>query len=158
MAPYERQFAELRARAGEVATEQRRRQRARHVATRAAVREGAQSGTMPSVAEVLGTGAGALADDRPLATVTAYLRTGGEVGFGFPTRPGVISFTDGRRTVSASTVGEARRLYAEGLEPGAPGIAGVRVHLAGTRIERLLSPDDVVVAVDNGANAPPLPD
>jgi hypothetical protein len=153
MAPYERQLAELRARAGEVATEQRRRERASHVASRAAVREGAKAGALPSVADVLTSATAALDDDRPLASVRAYLRTGGEVGFGFPTRPGIISFTDGRRTVPANTVGEARRLYAQGLEPGIPGVSGVRVHLAGTRVERLLSADEVVVAVDSATNA-----
>lgn len=150
MAPYDRQLRELRARAGEVATERRRRERAARRAARESVRERAVSGEMPSVSDALGGEGGALTDDRPLATVRAFLRTGGEVGFGFATRPGSIAFTDGRHTTQARTVGEARRLYADGWEPGAPGVPGVRVHLVGTRVERVAPPDDVVVDVSAG--------
>lgn len=157
MAPYERQLAELRARSGEVATEQRRRERSKHVAARAAVREQAGSGAMPSIADVLAAPTSPIGEQRTLAEVRAHLRSGGEVGFGFATKPGVMSFTDGRRTVAASTVGEARRLYADGLEPGTPGLPGVRIHLAGTRIERLLPPDDVVVVADITTVADPSP-
>jgi hypothetical protein len=80
--------------------------------------------------------------------VRAYLASGGEVGFGYPTRPGVLGFTDGRQLRNAATWGEARLLYAEGWEPGAPGAAGVRgvrVHLSGTRVERVVAPDEVLV-------------
>jgi hypothetical protein len=67
------------------------------------------------------------------------------VGFGFPTRPGSIGFTDGRRQRQARTWDEARSLYDDGWEPGSPGIPGVRVHLAGTRVERVVGADEVVI-------------
>jgi hypothetical protein len=149
MAPHERQLRELRARAAEVATEARRRERADHVARRRAVREQAASGEMPSLADVLAGPEPVVPEERALTAVSAFLRTGGQVGFGFPTRPGVMAFTDGRRSRQATTVGEARQLFADGWEPGAAGLPGVRVHLAGTRVERVVSAEDVVVAADS---------
>lgn len=145
MSPYTRQVRELQARAAEVATEQRRRERAEHIAQRKAVREQAAAGEMPTLEVALSSADPVAAPDTPLRDLRAFLATGGEVGFGFASRPGTIAFTDGRRQQQASTYGEARRLWAEGWEPGAPGVPGVRVHLAGTRVERVVPPDGVVV-------------
>jgi hypothetical protein len=128
-----------------VATEQRRRERAAHIAQRRAVREQASSGEMPSLEAALGAPEPPVPDAAPLTAVRAFLATGGEVGFGYASRPGALAFTDGRRQQSAASFGEARRLYAEGWEPGAPGVPGVRVHLAGTRVERVVPPDQVVI-------------
>ncbi|HWF57508.1 MAG TPA: hypothetical protein VG520_04060 [Candidatus Dormibacteraeota bacterium] len=144
MAPHQAQIRELRARSGQIATERRRRERAAHIAARAAVREQARSGEMPSVLDALATPAFA-ADDRPLADVAAFLKSGGEVRFGYATRPGPLSFTDGRQVRNARTWGEAQQLYADGWEPGSPGVPGIRVHLVGTRVERVVDATEVVV-------------
>jgi hypothetical protein len=145
MAPYERTLREVRARLAEVATEVRRRERAAQVAKRASVRELAKSGGMPSLGSLLAAGDSPYADDQPLSSLRAFLSTGGEVGFGFATRPGTISFSDGRQQRPARTWGEARTLFQEGWEPGTPGIPGVRVHLPGSRVERVVAADEVVV-------------
>ena len=144
MAPHQAQMRELRARSGQIATERRRRERAAHIAARAAVREQAKSGEMPSVVDALATPE-LIPDERPLAEVAAFLKSGGEVRFGYATRPGPVSFTDGRQLRNARTWGDARRLYAEGWEPGSPGVLGVRVHLLGTRVERVVDGAEVVV-------------
>jgi hypothetical protein len=144
MSPHQAQLRELRARSGQLATERRRRERAAHIAARAAVREQAKSGEMPTIVDAL-AGAGLLPDDRPLAEVAAFLASGGEVRFGYATRPGPMAFTDGRQVRNARTWGEARQLYADGWEPGSPGVPGVRVHLVGTRVERVVDANDVVV-------------
>ncbi len=148
MAPYERQLREIQARREEVATERRRRERADRHAARVAVREMAGSTELPNLTAALLTEPSPLPDDRPLASVRAFLASGGEVGFGYPSRPGSVGFTDGRQLRNAGTWGEARRLYAEGWEPGAPGangVRGVRVHLSGTRVERVVGLDEVLV-------------
>jgi len=156
MSPYERQLRELRARGAELATERRRRERAQRHAQRIEVRRQAGSGEMPTLADFLAAaGDPETAADRPLREVRAFLATGGEVGFGFPNRPGTIGFTDGRRTVQAGSVAEARRLWGEGWEPGAPGVPGVRVHLAGTRIEKVVALDGVVVEAGEGGTETP---
>jgi hypothetical protein len=155
MAPYERQLRELRARGAELATERRRRERAQHIALRSEVRRQAGTGEMPTLADALAATEAALPADRPLRELRAFLATGGEVGFGYPSKPGFIGFTDGRRTAQAGSFGEARRLWAEGWEPGAPGVPGVRVHLAGTRIEKVVAPDGVVVQTVESGTQPP---
>lgn len=144
MAPHQAQLRELRARSGQIATERRRRERAAHIAARAAVREQAKSGEMPSVLDAVAT-AGFLPDDRALAEVAAFLKSGGEVRFGYATRPGPVPFTDGRQLRNARTWGEARELYVGGWEPGSPGVPGIRVHLVGTRVERVVDAGEVVV-------------
>jgi hypothetical protein len=147
MAPHQAQIKELRARTGQIATERRRRERAAHIAARATVREQARSGEMPSVIEALATTA--LPDDRALAEVTAFLKSGGEVRFGYATRPGTLPFTDGRGVSNATSWGDARRLYGDGWEPGSPGVPGVRVHLVGTRVERVVDASEVVVRTND---------
>ncbi|HEY2703759.1 MAG TPA: hypothetical protein VGL20_08720 [Candidatus Dormibacteraeota bacterium] len=156
MAPYERQLRELRARRAELGTELRRRERAQRHAQRIEVRRQAGSGEMPTLADALAAAEASLPADRPLREVRAFLTSGGEVGFGYPNKPGFIGFTDGRRSAQAGTYGEARRLWGEGWEPGAPGVPGVRVHLVGTRIEKVVAPDGVVVATgESGTEAAP---
>jgi len=145
MAPYEQHLRETRTRATELATERRRRERAQQVAQRAGVREAARSGGMPSLAAALASAEELFDATTPLTAVHAFLSTGGEVGFGFATRPGTMTFTDGRQQRQARTWGEARELHALGWDPGAPGVPGVRVHLAGSRVERVLSAADVVL-------------
>jgi hypothetical protein len=145
MAPYEQHLREIRTRATELATERRRRERAQQVAQRAGVREAARSGGMPSLAAALASAEELFDAATPLTAVHAFLSTGGEVGFGFATRPGTMTFTDGRQQRQARTWGEARELHALGWDPGAPGVPGVRVHLAGSRVERVLSAADVVL-------------
>jgi hypothetical protein len=145
MAPYEQHLREIRTRATELATERRRRERAEQVAQRAGVREAAKSGGMPSLAAALATGEDLFDAASPLTEVPAFLSTGGAVGFGFATRPGTMTFTDGRQQRMARTWGEARELHALGWDPGAPGVPGVRVHLAGSRVERVVPASDVVL-------------
>jgi hypothetical protein len=145
MAPYEQHLREIRMRATELATERRRRERAQQVAQRAGVREAAKSGGMPSLAAALASGEELFEPATVLTDVHAFLSTGGEVGFGFATRPGTMTFTDGRQQRQARTWGEARELHALGWDPGAPGVPGVRVHLAGSRVERVVPATDVVL-------------
>ncbi|HEY6470412.1 MAG TPA: hypothetical protein VI434_11665 [Candidatus Dormibacteraeota bacterium] len=145
MAPYEQHLREIRTRATELATERRRRERAHQVAQRAGVREAAKSGGMPSLAVALASPDEAFAAATALTDVPAFLSSGGQVGFGFATRPGTMTFTDGRQQRQARTWGEARELHALGWDPGAPGVPGVRVHLAGSRVERVVTAGDVVL-------------
>ena len=150
MAPYEQHLREIRMRGTELATERRRRERAQSVAQRAGVREAAKSGGMPSLAVALASPEELFDPGTVLTDVHAFLNSGGEVGFGFATRPGTMTFTDGRQQRQARTWGEARELHALGWDPGAPGIPGVpgvRVHLAGSRVERVVPADDVVLRV-----------
>lgn len=145
MAPWDRQLREIRARLAELATERRRRERAAHVAQRASVREQAKAGTMPTLGDALAAPDELFESDAPLTSLKVFLKSGGEVGLGFATRPGTIAFTDGRRQQQTKTWGEARALAAAGWEPGSAGIPGIRVHLVGSRVERVVRADEVVL-------------
>jgi hypothetical protein len=153
MAPYEQHLREIRTRSTELATERRRRERAQQVAQRAGVREAAKSGGMPSLAAALASAEELFDAAAALTQVHAFLSTGGEVGFGFATRPGTMTFTDGRQQRQARTWGEARELHTLGWDPGAPGVPGVRVHLAGSRVERVVSAADVVLETTGASPA-----
>jgi len=145
MAPYNRQLKELRARAAEVATERRRRERTQRQADRRAIRDAAGTPELPTLAEALEAAECPIDPQRPLSDITAFLKTGGEVGFGYPTRPGGFTFTDGRQQRAVSTLASARALFADGWEAGTVAIPGVRIHLAGTKIERVVALDEVVL-------------
>jgi hypothetical protein len=151
MAPFEQHLREIRTRATELATERRRRDRAQQVVQRAGVREAAKSGGMPSLAAALESPDELFDAETALTSVRAYLSSGGEVGFGFATRPGTMTFTDGRQQRQAKTWGDARELHALGWDPGAPGVPGVRVHLAGSRVERVVAAGDVVLSSEAGS-------
>ncbi len=158
MAPYDRQLREIRLRQEEMATERRRRERTERHAARVSVRAAAGTAGLPALDDALVAEPSPLPEERPLAALRAFLASGGEVGFGYPSRPGTLSFTDGRQIRSASTWGEARHLYRDGWEPGAPGgagVRGVRVHLAGTRVERVVGAHEVLVELAGTAPGAP---
>jgi hypothetical protein len=144
MAPFDQRIRELRARAAEVATERRRRERQDRIARRAEVRRGLAAGEMPKFEDVLA--AGPPPDNAaPFKEATVFLATGGEVGLGFATKPGFVAFTNGREQRSVSTWGEARELYAGGWEPGTTALPGIRVHLVGTRVEKVVHASELAV-------------
>lgn len=146
MAPHERQLRELRARLGEIATERRKRERTALAARRRTVREQGRSGEMANLAEALAAPTSELDEALPLAELPVFLASGGHCRLGFPGRPGPTAFSNGRQTQQASTWGEARRLYAEGWELGSAQLPGVRIHLAGTKVERVVAAAEVLVA------------
>jgi hypothetical protein len=139
MRPLEQRLGELRGRRDVVLTELRRRERLDRRESRARLKTAMSTGALPTVSELV-----AGSDEGSLEDFVFSLKTGGEVALGFPgARQPSLSFTDGVRTVQAKDLGEAARLYGAGWELGSPGRPGVRVHLAGTRQERLVAPDDV---------------
>jgi hypothetical protein len=139
MAPPEQQLTELRARRDVLLTERRRRERLEQRERRAGVKELMRSAELPTIAELVEqTGTGSFDD------YVYNLRTGGEVRLGYPgARAQSLSFTDGRQTAQARDLAEASRYFEAGWELGAPGRSGVRVHLPGTRQERLAPASDV---------------
>ena len=139
MRPVEQQLAALRAERDVLLTERRRRERAAHRQARADVKAAMREGRVPSLAELL-----AGADPAQLDAYTYNLKTGGEVGLGYPgARRPSLALTDGAQTAQVYDFDEAARLYAGGWEPGTPGRPGVRVHFANTRQERLVGADEV---------------
>lgn len=139
MRPLEQRLAELRARRDLLLTELRRRDRLDQRQARAAVRESARQGAMPTVEDlVAGKSAGAFEE------YVYNLGTGGEVRLGFPgARSQTLTFTNGARAAQARDFADAARLFEAGWELGSPGRPGIRVHLAGSRQERLVDASQV---------------
>jgi hypothetical protein len=139
MRPVERDLAALRAERDVLLTEVRRRERLANRLSRADVKTAMKEGSVPSVAELVGS-----VDGGGLDEYVYNVKTGGEVLLGFPgARSQSLTFTDGVQAAQAKDFAEAARLYAAGWELGSPGRPGVRVHFSGTRQERLVGPDEV---------------
>jgi hypothetical protein len=145
MAPLERRLAEARGRRDVILTEQRRRERMATMAQRRGVREAVQAGqavTLAAVAEGAGPGD---AEDKALSSQPWRLSTGGSVGLGFSgARAQHVALTDGMTFRDATSLGELRSLYAAGWTFGQPGRPGVRVHLEGSKVERVVAPEEVI--------------
>jgi hypothetical protein len=139
MRPLEQDLAALRGERDVLLTEQRRRERGAHRASRAGLKAGMKEGKFPTVAElVAGSEEGSLDD------YVFNLKTGGEVRLGFPgARAQSLTFTDGAKTAQAADLARAAELYEVGWELGSPGRPGVRVHFPGTRQERLVPANEV---------------
>ena len=148
MRPVEAQLADLRAQRDVLLTELRRRERLARRDERADLKARMREGTFPTVAELVENG-----EEGPLDEYRYHLKTGGEVRLGFPAaRRQAIVLTDGRQTAQARDLAEAARLFQAGWSLGAPGHPGVRVYFPGTRLERLVAPEEVYVrpAEDDG--------
>src|SRR6266513_344111 len=139
MRPLDEQLRALRMRRDVLLTEKRRRERGAHREARAELKSAMKEGRFPNVAQLVeGSQEGSLDD------FVYNLKTGGEVRLGFPgARTQALAFTDGAQTAQAKDLAEASRLYEAGWELGSPGRPGVRVHLAGTRQEKLVPADEV---------------
>jgi hypothetical protein len=141
MRPVEAQLADLRAQRDVLLTELRRRERLARRDERADLKARMREGTFPTVAELIENG-----DEGPLDEYRYHLKTGGEVRLGFPAaRRQAIVLSDGRQTAQARDLAEAGRLFQAGWFLGAPGHPGVRVYFPGTRLERLVPPEEVYV-------------
>jgi hypothetical protein len=139
MRPLEQGLASMRGERDVLLTELRRRERNVHRTSRADLKAAMKEGRFPTVAELV-----AESDSGSLDDYVFNLKTGGEVRLGFPgSRSQSLSFTDGVKLAQAKDLSEAGRLYAAGWELGSPGRPGVRIHFAGTRQERLVTPDEV---------------
>jgi hypothetical protein len=139
MRPAESELERLRGERDVLLTELRRRRRLVERTARADLKAAMRQGSLPTIAElVAGVESGSLDD------YVFNLKTGGEVRLGFPgARAQTLTFTDGLNVAHAGDLGRAAELYAAGWELGSRGRPGVRVHMAGTRQERLVSPEEV---------------
>lgn len=144
MRPVEQQLAELRAERDVLLTEVRRRQRLAHRELRADLRERMKGGDLPTIADLV-----AASESGSFAEYRFHLKTGGEVGLGFPGAQPGLALTDGRQVVQARDLARAAELYRAGWELGSPGRPGVRVHFPGTRQEKLVDADEVYARPQN---------
>ena len=139
MRPLESDLATLRGERDLLLTELRRRRRLDERTHRADLKAAMREGQLPTIADLVATAEGGSLDD-----YVYNLKTGGQIRLGFPgARTQSLAFTDGVQTATAGDLRRAAELYAAGWELGSPGKPGVRVHLPGTRQERLVPPEEV---------------
>ncbi len=146
MAPLEQALARLRVEIQQVATEQRRRERAQHLRSRMQVRTTVAAGQLPNLQQIAESSNELVPSDRKLAAFRFFRDSGTEVGLGYATaREPTIWMTDGSTTIAVKTIEEIRARYADGWEFGTSAHAGVRIHIPNTRTEKLLTASEVFV-------------
>lgn len=146
MAPFQLRLTKLAKDAAVVQTEVRRRERQRHIQARKEVRTQVSEGQAPSLGQLVEAAEPPQFGEPSFSDLTFLLESGGEVALGYPgSRVPSLQMTDGSATSTVTTLAEARELYRQGWEIGAPARRGVRVHTPGTRLERLLDPDKCFV-------------
>ncbi len=146
MAPFQRRLTALGQERAVLETERRRRERDRHISGRRQVREQVKSGEAPSLASLLDGEPDTDLGEAAFTELSFLVATGGEVALGYPgASPPSLQLTNGREVAQASDLRRARDLYRQGWECGVPARLGVRVHTPGTRLERLLAPEELFV-------------
>jgi hypothetical protein len=139
--PVEAQLRELRTERDVLQTELRRRERLVHRELRRDLKAQMKEGQLSTIADLV-----ASADAGSFDDYRYNLKTGGEVRLGFPNaRQQTLAFTDGRRTAQARDLTQSAELFAAGWSFGAPAHPGVRVHFPGSRLERLVAPEEVFI-------------
>jgi nucleoside 2-deoxyribosyltransferase len=146
MGPLEESLARLRVQIQQVATEQRRRERSRHLKARLQVRTTVAEGQMPTLLQVAQSASDLVPRDLPLASLRFFRDSGTPVGLGYATaREPAVWMTNGSATVALKTVAEIRARYEEGWDFGTAAHPGVRIHIPNSRTEKVVQPSEVFV-------------
>jgi len=148
MAPLEEALGRLRAQIQQAASEQKRRERSRHLKSRMQVRTIVAQGQMPTLQQVAESSNDLVAPETPLGALKFFRDSGTEVGLGYATaREPTVWMTNGSSTAALKTVAEIRTRYIEGWDFGTAAHAGVRIHIPNSRTEKLVEPTEVFVRV-----------
>jgi hypothetical protein len=144
MTPLEESLGKLRAEVQRLASEQRRRERSRHLTTRMQVRTTLAEGQMPTLKQVAESAEHLLDEQLSLFDLRFFRDSGTEVGLGYATaRQPSLSMTNGASTVAVRTLAEIRARYAEGWDFGSAAHPGVRIHIPGTRTEKVIPASEI---------------
>jgi hypothetical protein len=146
MGPLEEALGRLRVQVQQLASEQRRRERQRHLATRLQLRTTVQKGQMPTLQQVAESIDELVPAATPLRALRFFRDSGTEVGLGYATgREPTLWMTNGSETVSVRTIADVRARYAQGWDFGTGAHPGVRIHLPNSRTEKILQATEVYV-------------
>jgi hypothetical protein len=152
MAPLEENLGRLRAQIQQVVSEQKKRERSRHLKLRMQVRTTVAQGAMPTLQQVAESSNDLVPADAPLKGLRFFRDSGTEVGLGYATaREPTIWMTNGSSTAAVKTVGEIRSRYLEGWDFGTAAHPGVRIHIPNSRTEKIIQPSEVFIRADDPA-------
>ncbi len=146
MAPLEEALARLRVQVQQVATEQRKRERSRHLKARLQVRTTVAEGQLPTLQQVAESLNPLVPEEMPLSGLRFFRDSGTEVGLGYATgREPTLWMTSGESTVALKTIAEIRARYAAGWDFGTSAHPGVRIHIPNSRTEKVVAAAEVFV-------------
>lgn len=146
MSPLEESLARLRLQIQQVATEQRKRDRSRHLKARMQVRTTVAEGQLPTLQQIAESSNDLVAGGLALKELRFFRDSGTEVGLGYATaREPAIWMTNGSSTQVLKTVAEIRARYEEGWDFGTTAHPGVRIHIPNSRTEKILQASEIFV-------------
>ena len=149
MAPLEEALGRLRTQIQQVASEQKRRERAQHLKTRMQVRTTVAQGQMPTLQQVAESSNELVPSGASLAGLRFFRDSGTEIGLGYATaREPTVWMTNGTTTAAVKSVAEIRARYLEGWDFGTAAHPGVRIHIPNSRTEKILQASEVLVRVE----------
>src|SRR6202035_3402090 len=151
MAPLEEALGRLRAQIQQVASEQKKRERSRHLKARMQVRTTVAQGQMPTLQQVAESSNDLVPPDASLAGLRFFRDSGTEIGLGYATgREPTVWMTNGSSTAAIKTVAEIRSRYVDGWDFGTAALPGVRIHIPNSRTEKILQASEVFVRLRGG--------
>jgi hypothetical protein len=146
MAPLEEGLGRLRAQIQQVASEQKKRERAQHLTSRMQVRTTVAQGEMPTLQQVAESSNDLVPPDAPLNGLRFFRDSGTEIGLGYATgREPTVWMTNGSSTAAVKTIREIRSRYVDGWAFGTAAHPGVRIHIPNSRTEKILKASEVFV-------------
>jgi len=144
--PVEEALGRLRAQIQQVVSEQKRRERTRHLKARMQVRTTVAQGQMPTLLQVAESSNDLVEPRTPLKELTFFRDSGTEIGLGYATsREPTVWMTNGSQTAAVKTVSEIRERYLDGWDFGTGAHPGVRIHIPNSRTEKILQPAEIYV-------------
>jgi hypothetical protein len=151
MTPLEEGLGRLRAQIQQVVSEQKKRERAKHLKVRMQVRTTVAQGQMPTLQQVAESSNDLVPPDAALAGLRFFRDSGTEIGLGYATgREPTVWMTNGSSTAAVKTVAEIRSRYLDGWDFGTAAHPGVRIHIPNSRTEKILQGSEVFVRLRSG--------
>jgi len=151
MGPLEESLGRLRVEVQRLASEQRRRERQRHLSARLQVRTTLAQGQLPSLQQAAESLEELLPNPCALGDLRFFRDSGTEVGLGYATgREPTIWMTNGGETVAVRSIAEVRSRYLMGWDFGTSAHPGVRIHILNTRTEKVVPASEVFIRLRDG--------
>jgi hypothetical protein len=151
MTPLEEALGRLRAQIQQVVSEQKKRERSKHLKARMQVRTTVAQGQMPTLQQVAESSNDLVPPDASLAGLRFFRDSGTEIGLGYATgREPTVWMTNGSGTAAVKTVAEIRSRYLDGWDFGTAAHPGVRIHIPNSRTEKILSGSEIFVRLRGG--------
>ncbi len=144
MAPLEEALGRLRLQIQQVASEQKRRERAQHLKSRMQLRTTLAQGQMPTLQQIAESANDLVPAGAALKDLRFFRDSGTVIGLGYATgREPTVWMTNGSSTVALKTIAEIRDRYVEGWDFGTAAHPGVRIHIPNSRTEKIVAATEV---------------